>query len=77
MSAAVAQANPRPPSRVRFAFFVFLGVYPLVTGLMLVIAPLTEGWPLPLRTLVMVPMIVVCMVWGVIPFIQTRLLRFL
>jgi antibiotic biosynthesis monooxygenase (ABM) superfamily enzyme len=70
-------ATRTAPSRLRFAFFVFLGVYPLVTLAMMVVTPLTAGWPLPLRTLVMVPIIVVTMVWGIIPFIQTRLRRFL
>lgn len=65
------------PNRLRFALFVFLGVYPLVTGIMALIGPMTATWPLPLRTLLMVPIIVVSMVWGIIPFIQTRLRRFL
>ncbi len=77
MSTAATQAKPRTPSRLRFAFFVFLGVYPLVTILMLLVGPLTVDWPVPLRNLVMVPIIVVSMVWGIIPFIQTRLRRFL
>lgn len=67
----------RTPSRLRFAFFVFLGVYPLVTLLLAVLIPLTPGWPLPLRTLVLVPIIVTAMVWGIIPFIQNRLRRWL
>ncbi len=67
------QAPSRKPSRFRFAFFVFLGVYPLVSFLQAVILPLTEGWPTPLRNLVLVPVMVTCMVWGLIPFIQTRL----
>jgi antibiotic biosynthesis monooxygenase (ABM) superfamily enzyme len=67
------QAPARAPSRLRFAFLVFLGVYPLVTLLQAVILPLTAGWPMPLRNLVFVPVMVSCMVWGLIPFIQTRL----
>jgi antibiotic biosynthesis monooxygenase (ABM) superfamily enzyme len=67
------QAQSRKPSRFRFALLVFLGVYPLVTVLQLIILPLTEGWPLLLRNLVFVPVMVMCMVWGLIPFIQTRL----
>jgi antibiotic biosynthesis monooxygenase (ABM) superfamily enzyme len=67
------QAQSRAPSRLRFAMLVFLGVYPLVTFLQLIILPLTQGWPLPLRNLVFVPVMVTCMVWGLIPFIQTRL----
>lgn len=67
------QAPSRKPSRLRFAFFVFLGVYPLVTALQLIVLPLTEGWSMPYRNMIFVPLMVSCMVWGVIPFIQTRL----
>ena len=67
------QAPTRQPSRLRFAFLVFLGVYPLVSLLQLIILPLTDGWPMPLRNLVFAPVMVTCMVWGLIPFIQTRL----
>ena len=81
MTTLAGQAPTSPaktaPSKLRFAFFVFLGVYPLVTLAMMIVTPLTQGWPLPLRTLVMVPVIVTAMVWGIIPFIQTRLRRFL
>lgn len=66
-------SKPRAPSRVRFAVFVFLFVYPLVTAGLSIILPLTPGWPIPARTLVLVPVVVVAMVWGIIPFIQTRL----
>jgi antibiotic biosynthesis monooxygenase (ABM) superfamily enzyme len=58
---------------VRFALLVFLFVYPLVTVGLLILMPLTPGWPIPARTLVLVPIIVCSMVWGIIPFIQTRL----
>lgn len=69
--------KPRNPSRLRFALFVFLAVYPLVTlGLSLLI-PLTPGWPLPARTLVLVPAVVAAMVWVIIPTIQTRLRHWL
>lgn len=61
------------PSRIRFAVLVFAFVYPLVTLGLMILVPLTPGWPLPLRTLALVPVIVVAMVWGVIPLIQTRL----
>jgi antibiotic biosynthesis monooxygenase (ABM) superfamily enzyme len=67
------QAPTRAPSRLRFAMFVFLGVYPLVSVLQAIILPLTDGWPILLRNLVFVPAMVTCMVWGLIPFIQTRL----
>ena len=67
------QAPTRSPSRLRFAVLVFIGVYPLVTVLQVIILPLTDGWPLLMRNLVFVPVMVTCMVWGLIPFIQTRL----
>lgn len=78
MASAPAQAVSRAvPSRLRFAAFVFLAVYPMVTLGLLVLVPLTPGWPIPARTLLLVPVIVGAMVWGIIPFIQTRLRRFL
>lgn len=64
---------PAQPSRVRFAVLVFLFVYPLVTALLMIVLPLTPGWPLPLRTLVIVPCVVVTMIWGIIPLIHGRL----
>jgi antibiotic biosynthesis monooxygenase (ABM) superfamily enzyme len=59
-------------SRPRFALLVLAGVYPLVTVLLYAIFPLTEGWSLWQRTLVLVPIIVVSMVWGIIPAIHRR-----
>jgi antibiotic biosynthesis monooxygenase (ABM) superfamily enzyme len=65
--------KPRNPSRLRFALLVFLAVYPLVTLGLSALIPLTPGWPLPARTLVLVPLVVAAMVWVIIPTIQTRL----
>ena len=58
------QTKTRTPSKVRFALLVFCGVYPLVTLGLGVLGPLTATWPLPLKTLVLVPIIVVAMVLG-------------
>lgn len=70
MTSTTSQAAP---SRIRFAALIFLFVYPLVTlGLGLLI-PVTPDWPLAMRTLILVPVIVVAMVWGIIPLIQSRL----
>jgi antibiotic biosynthesis monooxygenase (ABM) superfamily enzyme len=81
MTSATVQASTpaaaRVPSRLRFAGFVVLFVYPLVLSLQYLLMPLTGDWPLPLRTAAFVPLMVFAMVWGVIPFIQTRLRRFL
>jgi antibiotic biosynthesis monooxygenase (ABM) superfamily enzyme len=67
----------RKPSRIRFSGFVFLFVYPLVTAFSYGLVPLTQGWPIWLRTLVMVPFIVGAMVYLIIPLIQRRLTNWL
>jgi len=65
---AHAPAAPRTVfSRVRFAGLVSLGVYPLITALVYIIFPLTEGWETWERTLVIVPLMVTIMIWGLIP----------
>lgn len=70
---AVASKPVTAPRKLRMAIFVFLAVYPLVTLGLALLLPLTPGWPLPARTLVLVPLIVTAMVWVIIPFIMTRL----
>lgn len=60
----------RLPSRLRFALCVMVGAYPLITILLAVLTPFTGDWPLALRTLVIVPMMVSGMVFGIIPLVQ-------
>jgi antibiotic biosynthesis monooxygenase (ABM) superfamily enzyme len=67
----------RVQSRPRFALLVFSGVYPLVTLLLYAISPLTADWALWQRTLVLVPLVVVSMVWGLIPFLYRRFFSFI
>jgi len=64
--------SPAPTrfSRPRFALLVMLGVYPLITGLLYIVIPLTEGWSTWQRTLVIVPLMVVTIIWGLIPGVQ-------
>jgi antibiotic biosynthesis monooxygenase (ABM) superfamily enzyme len=69
-SAAPAQAQPARFSRPRFALLVLLGVYPLITVLLYLILPLTDGWPIWQRTLLIAPIMVTIMVWGLIPGVQ-------
>lgn len=64
-------------SRPRFALLVLTGVYPLITVLLYVVMPLTEGWTLWQRTLLIAPIMVASMVWGVIPTVQRRFQRFI
>lgn len=70
-------APGKAPSKIRFALLVMLFVYPIVTGLLylsVAIAPVMALW---YRTLHIVPLVVIAMVWGVIPFINGRLRRLL
>ena len=64
-------------SRPRFAFLILVGVYPLITGLLYLIFPLTEGWTIWQRTLILVPIMVASMVWGLIPTVQRRFHAFI
>lgn len=58
------------PPRVRFALCVMLGAWPLITVLLELFSPWTAAWPLPLRTLVIVPLMVSGMVFAIIPLVQ-------
>jgi EmrB/QacA subfamily drug resistance transporter len=57
-------------SRPRFALLVLLGVYPVITALVYFVFPLTGGWTIWQRTLLVAPMMVASMIWGVIPAVQ-------
>lgn len=61
-------------SRARFTLLVMLGVYPLITALLYLVFPLTEGWSIWQRTLVIAPLMVVIIIWCLISTIQ-RLFR--
>jgi antibiotic biosynthesis monooxygenase (ABM) superfamily enzyme len=69
-------ASPRKLSQVRFAAALTVGAYPVITGLLYGLAPLIGEWPTWEKTLVVVPLMVASMVWGVIPLVN-RLLHYL
>ena len=72
LASTTAPARPALPNRQRFAVLVLVGVYPLVTGISYAIAPFTAGWEIWQRGLLIAPIMVPVMVYGLIPFIQTR-----
>ena len=73
-----ASAKPAPVlSRPRFALLVFAGVYPLVTALLYLIQPITVDWAVWQRTLILVPVVVLAMIWGIIPFLYRRFFAFM
>lgn len=67
----------RKPSRLRFALLIFCFVYPLVTVSLYGVVVVTPDWALWQRSLVLVPIIVVAMVYVIIPLIQRYLGRWI
>lgn len=65
------------PRKARMAIVTWIVVYPLITGLLLVLDPLLAGLPMPLRTLVLTAIMVPVMVFIAMPFATTRLHRWL
>lgn len=64
--------QPTLASRLRLALLMVLGVYPVITLYIYALFPLTDGWQLWQRTLLLVPLMVLTMVFFVMPFIQSR-----
>jgi hypothetical protein len=64
-------------SRPRFAILVLIGVYPVITVILNVIFPLTVGWTIWQRTLLIAPLMVGIMIWGVIPVVQKQFRSFI
>ena len=65
-------ARPRVgPPRHKLALLTWVGAYPLITLILVVLGPVMATWPLALRTLVLS----VTMVVGLTAFIMPRLMR--
>lgn len=64
--------NPFNTPKTRMALLMAVGVYPIITAYLYVLMPLTDGWQLWQRTIVLVPIMVATIVFGLIPAIQKR-----
>ncbi len=64
-------------SRHRQFALTLLGVYPLITVLLYLVLPFTQGWPIWAVTLVVAPLMVSIMVYFLIPTILARFRRVL
>ncbi|SHF88804.1 hypothetical protein [Devosia limi] len=53
--------------QIRLALLMMLGVYPIITAYLYILMPLTDGWQMWQRTVVLVPLMVATMVFGLIP----------
>lgn len=67
LAPAPVQAAPAPPHRLRLALVMVFAVYPLITTILLALGPLTEGWPVWERTLIVTPIMVLSILYGVLP----------
>lgn len=67
---------PRKLSRVHLALATLVPVYPLITTILYIVLPLTEGWTIWQRTAVIAPIMVFAMVFLVSPFVQKRFSNF-
>jgi uncharacterized protein len=62
------------PQRHKLAFLTWVGAYPVITVILVVLGPAMAPWPLALRTLVVSVLMVGALSWLVMPGL-TRLLR--
>ena len=69
--------SPRKLSKLHFALAMLLPVYPLITALLYLVLPLTEGWTIWQRTTVIAPVMVFAIVFIVSPFVQKRFAGFI
>lgn len=75
--ASTATKGPPRLSRPRFAAAVLLGVYPLITLILYVVTPATQAWAIWQRTLVIAPLMVSIIIWGLIPAVHRLFGRFI
>ncbi|WP_313530976.1 hypothetical protein [Shinella sp.] len=69
-------SNSRKLSRLHLALATLIPVYPLITTILYIVLPLTEGWTIWQRTAVIAPIMVFAMVFIVSPFVQKRFSNF-
>lgn len=59
------------------AVLIWLGIYPTITTVLWLLAPVIAPLPLPLKTLCLTLVVVPTMVWVVLPFLQKQLKNWL
>lgn len=64
-------------SKPRLALAMLLPVYPLITLLLYVVMPLTEGWTIWQRTLVIAPVMISSIVFVIAPLVQRHFAGFI
>ena len=62
--------TPPQPPRYKQAVITWIGVYPALTLTLWVLGPVMEGWPLPLRALLVSIVMVIALTWVILPFLR-------
>lgn len=60
------------PAKWKFWLLTMVGLYPLLTALVMVTAPLLAPLPTPLRLACIMPIAVAAMVWVIMPLLSRR-----
>ena len=68
---------PRKLSKLHLALALLLPVYPLITAILYIVLPLTDGWTTWQRTALIAPVMVFAMVFVITPFVQKRFANFI
>jgi antibiotic biosynthesis monooxygenase (ABM) superfamily enzyme len=64
-------------SPARFALLPIISVYLLITAILYGLATLTSEWAVWQHTLIIAPLMVANITWGIIPVLQRRFHRFI
>jgi antibiotic biosynthesis monooxygenase (ABM) superfamily enzyme len=67
---AAPAARPAGPIRWRLALLTLIAVYPVITVYLYALLPMTDGWETWQRTLVLAPLMIVSIVYGIAPLLQ-------
>jgi antibiotic biosynthesis monooxygenase (ABM) superfamily enzyme len=68
---------PRKLSKLHLALALLLPVYPLITAILYIVLPLTDGWTTWQRTALIAPIMVFARVFVITPFVQKRFANFI
>lgn len=69
---AATESAQQGRSKLLLAVLMIPAVYPFITALLYVISPLTEGWEIWQRTLLLTPVMVFLIAYVVAPFVRAR-----
>lgn len=67
MASQTDRSAPAPSNRMKMALLTWVGAYATITLILVVLGPVMEGWPLPLKTLILSLLMVAALTWVVIP----------